>query len=167
MAVKVIAATDYDDAVNTIAVSGTGVKTIRKVINILATDDDTSAYLICQLPAGAILLDIVVRNAAITAGDDYDIGLYNSIGFGGDVIDADYFADGLDLSSAHIRGAEISGIAALAVGLGTERVFEHSNTAGTTTFSSGEKTVYDLVLTGNTVGTAAGAIEIDVSFVGA
>lgn len=167
MAVLAIAKTDYDDAVNTIKVSGSPVKLIRKVIAIAAADDDTSKFLIAQLPAGAILLDIKVHNSAITAGTDYDIGLYNSVENGGAVISKDIFGNGLDLSSAHAYGSSLNGMSALTVGLGTKRVFEHVNTAGGTTLSSGERAVYDLVLTANTIGTAAGTIEVDVLFIAA
>lgn len=165
MAVTAIAKTDYQEYVNTIAVSGTGVKKIRKLVSIASGNDDGSKKLICQLPANAILLDIKVRNSAITAGSDFDIGLYDAVDFGGAVIDKDMFADGLDLSSARARGSEVSGISALSLANGTKRVYELANAAASRSLSSGERTVYDLVLTANTVGTADGSVEVDVEFI--
>jgi len=167
MAIEVIKKTDYQKEVNTLGVSGTGLKVLRKTIPIAAADSNTSKFLIAQIPANAILLDIKVRCTALTGGTDFDIGLYDAVDFGGEVIDADLFADGLDLSSAKARGAELSGIAELSLANGAKKVFQlaNENSDPVRALSSGERTVYDLVLTANTIGTAAGTVEVDVYFI--
>ena len=121
-------------------------------------DDDTSVYrFLKDVPANFIPIKMDINNDAITGGTDYDVGIYGTSL--GDAIDADVFADGLDLSSAHAIGSEISGLADVDISDLGQTVYEH---AGHTV--SDKKAAYDIALTANTIGSATGTVTITTYF---
>lgn len=122
-------------------------------------DSDTSIYRITNLPSHAIIKNILIRNDALTSGTDWDVGIYQTVQNGGAVVDADFFGDGLDLSSAHICGSEISGISALPVEDSAENLYEMLGVS-----LGDEPEYYDLVLTANTVGSAGGDIVVLIEY---
>jgi hypothetical protein len=99
---------------------------------------------------------ICIHNTAITAGTDYDVGLYkvNS----GAVVDADILADGLDLSSAAtVATWNNKGMTTIGIANGTQDLA----TLGAETNPDAS---YDICLTANTVGSAAGTIRVTAVF---
>lgn len=129
------------------------------LVSIAAADDDTSVYRVFEnMSSSSIITNIMIGNTAITAGTDYDVGVYET-GVGGAVVDKDIFADGLDLSSAHIRGAEISGIAAVSIANSQKNLY---TLLGKTLANN--KMAYDICLTANTVGTADGTILVTIEY---
>ena len=139
-------------------VSGGKLLCIAGTFEIAAADSDASVYRLARLPANAIPVKCDIINDAITSGTDFDLGLYQ-IGAGGVVVDKDLFLDGGDLSSGHAITAPLDGLTNLggadpvaAVG---KKLFELLGlTAATKTVEA-----YDLALTGNTVGSAAGTVS--------
>jgi len=127
---------------------------------VAAADDDTSKYRIAKLPSSVIVKNIEIRNDAVTAGTDYDVGIYQTSENGSAVVDADFFADALDLSSAHICGSELSGIKDLPVEDSSEALYEMLGVS-----LGDEPEYYDLVLTANTVGTAAGTVAVLIEYI--
>ena len=129
---------------------------------IAAADDDTSVYRFFKnVPANLIPLEITVMSDGVTGGNDYDLGLYTPND--GAVIDKDILMDGQDVSSAltrasgHQLGLANVDIAYAELSLGELDVAVNtSNTA---------LPAYDIALTANTVGTAAGTITISALFI--
>ena len=141
--------------------NGSVLRAIVKTFEVAAADDDGSIYrIIKDVQPEMIIKNIIVTNDAITAGTDYDIGFYKSLETGGDVINADALADGLDLSSAHIEGAGISGIAAVAVENVEKKIFELAGDTISTKIKA-----YDIAFTANTAGTAAGTISVKIEYI--
>jgi len=118
---------------------------------ILAADDDTSTYLLfANVPSSFVPVALTVMCDAITAGTDYNIGVANSET--GVVVDDNLFADAIDLSSASrvIDGLENVDIADLGA---LKSIAELLGLTPTTA-----KSRYDIILTGITVGSAAGDV---------
>lgn len=135
------------------------VRTFVATIEVAAADVDDDTYTMLAIPAGARVQSVRLANDAITAGTDYDIGLYSiTAGSLGAVKDADIYADGLDLSSARAVPTEVlfNGTGAKDMAEVLERVYED---AGDTDQLASE---YYVVLTANTVGSAAGSITLFV-----
>lgn len=118
---------------------------------VAAADDDGSTYLLLKgVPSSFKPVRATILCDAITGGTDYDIGLYNSDT--GVVVDADILVDGQTLASASkvldgLSAVDIADIAALK---------SLAELLGLTPSSA--KAKYDIVLTGNTVGSAAGDV---------
>jgi hypothetical protein len=143
------------------AVHGAKSITLIKSFEVAAADDNGSVYrVIKNVDPHLIIADIEILNDAITAGTDYDLGLYEPLERGGAAIDADVFVNGIDLSSARIHGAGANGLTAVDVANAGRRIYEH---AGHTLET--RKLGYDIAFTGNVVGTAAGTITLKITLV--
>ena len=116
---------------------------------VAAADSDGSTYLIAKdVPSSFRLTEIKIDHDAITSGTDYDLGVYNSET--GAEVDKDLFLDGGDLSSA-AKG--LDGLSAVDIAnIGALKTI--AELLGLT--ASTAKSRYDIVLTANTVGSAAG-----------
>ena len=128
-----------------------------------AADDDGSVYrLFKSVNPHYIPVKIDVTNDAITSGTDWDLGLYlpSKDGVDGAVINKDIFADGMDLSSAHLRTAALDGLVTVDAASSLKRIYEH---AGDTLAT--RELGYDIALTANTVGSAIGTITVVAYFV--
>jgi hypothetical protein len=139
--------------------TGSGAQTVTMigVVTVASADDDGSVYRVfANVPSSFIPVKIAIHNTAITSGTDYDLGLHTVKD--GAVVDKDILADGLDMSSA--------------------RTIATDNNAGMTTLTLGERktlatlsaqtdpdSAYDISLTANTVGSAAGTIRVTATFV--
>lgn len=127
-----------------------------------AADDDGSIYrLFKNLDPELIPIRIKIGNDAITSGTDWDLGLYETLsdGQGGTVVDADVFVDGADLSSANASGSLLDGLSAVDVANRAKRLYEHGGHTIKT-----KRQGYDLALTANTVGSAAGTVTVIALF---
>lgn len=126
---------------------------------VAAADSDGSVYRIASLPANAILTKVELNSDAITGGADYELGLYKA-GVGGAAIDIDCFMGTLDISGGKANGSEANGLSAVDIANLYKKLYEH---AGDTVDTKDE--AYDLVLTANTVGTAAGTVTLRVEYI--
>lgn len=116
---------------------------------VAAADDDGSTYLLFKdVPSSFRPTELTVMCDAITGGTDYDIGVYNSET--GAVVDKDLLMDGQTLATASrvLDGLQTVDIADLGKTI--------AELLGLT--PSTAKSRYDIVLTGNTVGSAAGTV---------
>lgn len=124
-------------------------------LEVAAADDDTSTFRFVRVHSSWLILSIRVYCDALTSGTSYDCGLYQTAANGGAVVDVDAFASAVSLASAITTGTEIrfeaSDIASI-----EKPVWE---IAGLT---SDPNRWYDVVLTANTIGSAAGTITIAV-----
>lgn len=135
---------------------GATVRSIVTELEVAAADDNGSIYRLARLSSQDVIKNITIYNDAITGGTDYDLGLYEP-GPGGAEKDKDLLVNGADLSSANGIGSGLSGLSALTINDLDKNVME---LAGDTA-STGRR-YYDLALTGNTVGTAAGTVVVVV-----
>jgi len=117
----------------------------------VAGDTNGSTFRFVRLPSNARLIGRTLENDALSGSTDCDIGLYNVDG--GAVVDADLLEDGLALTSA---GSAFAPFGVTAPENAAKRLWE---LAGETVDPGGE---YDVVLTGTTIGTAAGDIRLEV-----
>ncbi len=149
------AASKFTDALKN---NGAQTFTMIGTVEIAADDDNASVYRFLKgLASNLVLVDLKVENDAITVGTDYDIGLYDTeLGL---VVDKDVFLDGGDLSSANLSGAGLNGVSAIDQANRQNKLWEH---AGATV--SNKKPSYDLVLTANVVGSAAGTVTLIATF---
>ena len=146
------------------AFDGNGSETFTStaIVSIAAADDDGSVYRIfSSVNSDYIPTSITITNSAITAGTDYDLGLY--LPNLGDVVDADVLADGVDVSSGVVEGAGVTGLDAVALADTQKKLYE---LAAQTVGPNGTKSpTFDIALTANTVGSAAGTIVVKATFV--
>lgn len=137
--------------------AGTECVVLSETVAIAAADNDGDIFRVfANVPSSLVPLQITIHNTAITGGTDYDLGLYevNS----GAVVEVDILADGLDMSSARtIATANNAGMTSVVLGDGLEDLGELS---GQTDVDA----AYDIALTANTVGTAAGTIRVTAVF---
>lgn len=143
--------------------SGAGMWGLNALVAVAAADDDTSKYRIAKVPATWTPFSIVATNTEITSGTDYDLGLYYTLegALEGAVTTGgkDVLADGIDMSSARAEGSGISMLSAVAVADAQKPIWE---LAGDTI--DNHQSSYDIVLTANTVGSAAGTIALKALF---
>jgi hypothetical protein len=141
------------------ALNTMGTQTITAVatVAVASGDDDGSVYrLFAGVPSNLVPVMITVHNTAITAGTDYDLGLYKTKD--GAVVDKDILADGLDMSSARtIATLNNAGMTTVAIANGTQDL-------GTLSAQTDPDMAYDVCLTANTVGSAAGTIRVTAVF---
>lgn len=69
-------------------------------VETLAADDAASVYRLCRVPSNARILSVLLGSDAITGASASDVGVYQTAANGGAVVDADFFADDVDISSA-------------------------------------------------------------------
>lgn len=137
-----------------------GQKTITLVQTeeIAAADDDGSVYrFFANVPSTYIPVQIDIVCDAISGGTDYDLGLYKVDS--GAVIDADVLMDGQTLATALTRATGHQ------LGLGVVDKANVTKTLGELSGQTDVDSAYDICLTGNTVGTAAGTVSIIAHFV--
>ncbi len=126
---------------------------------VAAADDDGSVYRVFKnINPSLIPTQIGISCDAITNGTDWDLGLYKPDL--GAVVDKDCLMDGQTLASAAKLGlGALNGMGGVDVADINKRLFEH---AGATISTRPE--AYDMALTANTVGTAAGTVSITAIF---
>jgi hypothetical protein len=128
-------------------------------VEVAAADDNGSVYRIARVHSSWQIHSIRVFNDAITGGTAFDVGLYATAADGGAAIVDDAYASALDLSSASSAGVEAA-FEARTVDKVESRVWQDAGLA------ADPGAFYDLCLTGDTVGTAAGTISVVVEYTG-
>lgn len=167
----------YVDAVNinsagalinsqpTVKANGSVLRTAYTTFETLTTDDDGSVFrLFKALPATLILLDVKIACDAITAGTDWDLGLY--LTDLGAVVIKDVFMDGQTLATAvDFGGATVlDGMDNIDIANYGRALWEHAGHSQTA-IPATARPAYDLCLTANTVGSAAGTVSVKIEYV--
>ncbi len=128
-------------------------------VELAAADDDGSVYRFFKaIPSTYIPTEITIACDAITSGTDFDLGLYK-VGVGGTVVDKDVLMDGQTLASALTRATGHQ------LGLAAVNIADAYKTLGALSAQTDVDPAYDIALTGNTVGSAAGTVTIIAKFV--
>ncbi|WP_439813982.1 hypothetical protein [Zavarzinia sp. CC-PAN008] len=142
---------------NEVTDQGARLREIAATLEVAAADDDTSVFRICQVQSNWRIAAILLTNDAITSGTSYDVGLYQTLDNGGAVVDADAYASAVDLSSGRTAPLDVA-FEARNIDKVNNRVWQDGG------FSSDPKQTYELCLTANTVGSAAGTISVRVQY---
>ena len=138
---------------NSALVSGGKILTVAFMFEQAAADSDTSVYRLARLPANAIPIKCEIYADAAIDGSDYDLGLYVP-GVGGAAVDANLFADAIDLSAGvAVTAAANNGLHDLPIEDVGQKLWELLD------LSVPGRQDYDLCLTANTAGGAAGTIS--------
>lgn len=128
-----------------------------EAFEVAAADDDGSVYRVFKnLPGNLIPIKIELSSDSITAGTDYELGLYET-GVAGAAKDIDCLMGTTDLSSGQTA---TNGLAAVDIANAEQTLYE---LAGDTLSTS--EPGYDVAVTANTVGSAAGTIMIKAWFI--
>lgn len=122
-------------------------------VAVAASDDDGSTYVLCPVRTSWVIPSIRLYNDAITGGTGYDVGLYDS---GLTAVDDDAYASAVSLAAAATDGVEVAFEARDINRIG-QKVWQDAGS------SSDPMSWFFLVLTADTVGTAAGDIAFDVT----
>ena len=129
------------------------VRRLSDTVEIAAGDDDGSVYRLLPVHSTWSLMAIWIYNDAITAGTDFDLGLYNPTSGDSAVVDVNVYGDAIDMSSARTAPLdalnEIRDIASV-----NNQIWQDLG------LSSDPNLWYDLALTGVTVGSAAGTLAM-------
>lgn len=141
-------------------IAGGVLREIVATVEVAAADDDTSVFRFARVHSGWRISEIQFLNDAITGGTVFDIGLYQTAENGGTAVDADCY--GTDITFATARGATGAvelGFEQLDIANIEQRVWQNAGLA------ADPGRYYDLCLTGDTVGTAAGTISARIRYV--
>ena len=146
------------------AFNGNGVETFTAtaIVSVAAADDDGSVYRLFKgVTSDYIPTSITITNSAITGGTDYELGLYDTNS--GAAVDIDVLLGTTSMASGRVEGAGVTGLGAVALADTQKRLWE---LAGQTMGVGGTKLpTFDIALTANTVGSAAGTIVVKATFV--
>lgn len=145
-------------------VSGSPIRRVLAKLEILSTEEDGSVFRLARVPSDMIVTDIRLFCDAITGGNDFDIGLYDTDQNGGAVVDKDVFLDGKALTSAitisGTAGLGASGLTGLDIASLNKTLFGH---AGKTIAT--RKAEYDIAITANDIGTTGGTVVAIIDMV--
>lgn len=126
------------------------------VFEVAAADSNASVYRIGRVPANAIPVKGEVYADASIDGTDFDFGLYKP-GVGGAVVDKDLLADGLDLASGEAITAPLNILTNLG---GADPIANVGKTLWELLgLTKPNRQDYDLAITANVAGGAAGTIS--------
>lgn len=150
-----ISGNNVDKLLNSLAAGAGKLIPIAQTFEVAAGDDDGSVYRVFKsLNANLIPLKIDIYTDGITNGTDWDLGLYRPDL--GAVIDKDCFMDGQTFAVATtLGGVPLYGLKDVDIDSIFKRLFEHAGHTIATRLEG-----YDLALTANTVGTAAGTVTV-------
>ena len=138
--------------------SGATEVTMVNTVEIAAADDDGSVYrFFSSVPSNLIPTEITITCDTITAGTDFDLGLYKVDG--GAEVDKDRLMDGQTLATALTRATGHQ------IGLKDVNIADAAKTLAVLSAQAEPDACYDIALTGNTVGSADGTVTIIAKFV--
>lgn len=140
-------------------VSGGKVVVMVATEELAADDDNGSVYRFFKsVPSNLIPVEITIVNDAITNGTDFDLGLYK-VGVGGAEVDKDVLMDGQTLANALTRATGHQ------LGLKDVDAANIGKTLAALSAQIEPDPAYDICLTGNVVGTAAGTVSVIAKFI--
>jgi len=129
---------------------GGTVRAIPFSFEVAAADDDGSIYRIANISPLAVIKSVKLISDAIAGATVYDCGFYKPLEVGGAVIDADAIFANNDINAGNAAFSEKFAPDPVNVGKPAYVI------AGLTSYK--EYGSFDIALTGDTVGTAAGTI---------
>ena len=139
-------------------IAGGRLRSIVALVEIAAADSDLSVYRFARIKSHWRIVSIRKFHDAITSGTAYEFGLYDTAENGGLVVDADAYAQTVDISSADIIGAEIA-YEKRDVSKINDQVWQDAG------LSADSQKEYDLAALATTVGSAAGTLALVIQYV--
>lgn len=150
-----------DKKVNSAFNEGQNRITMICTFEVAAADSDGSIYrLFKNVNPDLIPVAITLLNDAIAGCTSVDLGLYEPLEIGGAVIDANVFLAAEDINAGNARSSAVDGLTAVAIENVQKKIYELAGHTLTT-----RKQGYDIALTANTVGSAAGTISVIAEFI--
>lgn len=128
-------------------------------VETLAADDAASVYRLARVPSNCRISSILLASDAITGATASDVGVYQTAANGGAVVDADFFATDVDISTAATVFTEV-----LLEATATDISKCEQALWQLLGLSSDPCIFYDIAVTVNDV-TAAGTISMKVKYV--
>ena len=139
-------------------------------VAIAAADNDGSVYRFFRVHSSHSIKSLQVYTSGVLAGTDYDLGLKHTAANGSGTIAAnitDLYADGLNVATAVPSVPHVLATTPYLEGRFSDAVTQVAkvnnqvwNDIGTATYASDPQLEFDVALTANTVGTAAGTIAL-------
>jgi len=142
---------------------GGDVVEIVAIAEVAAADDDASVYRLAKaLNPDLIPVEIKLFNDAIAGATDFELGFYETTVDGqlGAAIDIDALLGTTDINGGNARGSSVDGLGAVDLADSQKRLYELAGDA-----QADKRLGYDIALTANTVGTAAGTITVYMRFI--
>jgi hypothetical protein len=135
---------------------GGNTKLLSQSVAIAVADDDGSKYGMFLVKSNDVPIACDIQCTAITAGTDYELGLYdyNMDGIVGAVVSKGLLMTGQTMATASV---ELNGMAAVTADKRGQKFWQLLG------LSADPQKTYVVALTGDTVGTAAGTINVDLS----
>jgi len=136
---------------------------IVSTFEVAAADDDASVFRVAKIVNSDLIpVKFELYNDAIAGATDYEVGLYEPTvdGVLGAAIDIDVFLGTTDINAGNARGSPVDALGAVNLSDAQKRIYE---LAGDTI--SDKKIGYDIAVTANTIGSAAGTITLIMWFV--
>jgi hypothetical protein len=87
--------------------SGARIHGAAGTVETLAADDASSVYRLVRVPSNCRIESIKLASDAITGATASDVGIYQTAANGGAVVDADFFATDVDLSTGAVAFTEV------------------------------------------------------------
>lgn len=137
---------------------GARIRARAATLEVAAADDDNSVYRFCRVHSRDRIRSIMLFNDAITNGTAYDVGLHDTLENGAAVVSQQLFGSAVDLSSARVAPLDVRYEAGDIVNM-EKAVWE------LLALSADPNKEYDLTMVGTTVGTAAGTISVEMTYV--
>lgn len=132
--------------------------TMIATFEVAVADDDGSIYRVFKdVPSSLIPTEISIACDAITGGTDYELGLYRTNL--GAVISKGVFMTGQTLATALTRATGHQ------LGLAAVDIANVKSTLAQLSGQTTPDTAYDIAITADTVGTAAGTVTVIAKFV--
>lgn len=131
-------------------------KLLSQLVSVASADDDGSVYGLFLVNSNDAPVSCNICTTAITSGTDYDLGLYayNMDGTIGTVADKDILLDGQTMATASLV---LNGLGSVTADLRGKKFWQLLG------LSADPQKTYVVALTANTVGSAAGSINVDMT----
>lgn len=150
--------TAADLAGDTVATVGRTPIVVEGTVEVAAGDDNGSVFRLLRVPSDAVLTNLELASDALGTSAAYDVGVYEIAANGGAAVDADEFASDVSLSSAIAFTRVLEEAAATDIAKIGQPLWQRLG------LSADTGKAYDICLTGDTAGDAAGTIALRATY---
>lgn len=145
---------------NDAAFIGGRIRRLSATLVIADADSNTSTFRFVQVHSSWSISSIRIFHDGLTGATDIDWGLYRTAADGGAAVDADCYADAINMATATTTGTEIrfNDTTTADINLVNQKVWQDAGQ------SSDPNVMYELVMTGNAIGTVGGDVTAIVEY---
>lgn len=141
-------------------IAGARLQELAATLEIAAADSNTSTYRMFRVKSSWRISQLLLWNDAIASGTDFDIGLYDIAEAGGAVVDVDFFATAVSMASARATPLDFTYEATTTSGAAGDIATIEKPLWSILALAADPFKWYDIVLTANHVGSAAGTLSM-------